>query len=61
MNEQSDIGLLIWGPQNTPGQERGVRAADGWGPAGLAPTRGFSFKHSWGQINNHDASLIQNI
>lgn len=43
--DRSDIGLLVRGPWNTPGQER---AAEGWGPPGLAPTHSISPKHFWG-------------
>lgn len=37
MNKQSDTGLLLLGPQNSPGHERGGCTAGGWGPAGLDP------------------------
>lgn len=47
MSEQSDTGPSTWGPQNTLGQKRGSWEGEGWGPAGLAPTRGFSPKHPW--------------
>lgn len=41
--------LQYGGPQNTLGQKRGNREAEGWGPSGLAPTHGFSPKHPWDQ------------
>lgn len=55
-NKQSDTGLLIWGSQNTPGQKTGVWAAEGWGPAGLAPTHGFP-EHSWGHVTEMPVSF----
>lgn len=56
---RSDLGLSIWGPRHTLGQKRGSRAAEVWGPAGLAPTHGFSPKHSWGRLSCRDTCFIQ--